>query len=93
MKDSNGKHIQGLCYSYILKRYGHPISPKEFLFFTSDSKRTFGWASYHILDKDHNSTVGRPENTVSIADFNLDKVIDELFLKISKVNPALFKMK
>ncbi len=83
------------CYSYILKQFGQPIKPEEFLFFTSESKRTFGWFTYGLLNKgdSYDSTVGEPEGSVSIDKFNLDKVIDDVFLKISKVNPALFKMK
>ena len=68
------------CYSYILKQFGRPINPREFLFFLSDVKRTYGWATYHLLNKDNSgSTVGRPENTVSIANLDLDKEIDSIW--------------
>jgi len=80
------------CYSYVLKKFGQPLSPKHFLFFTSSSKRTFGWATYDILNKDNNhSTVGQPDNTVSIANFNLDREIDTIFSKIKSQAPELFK--
>jgi len=83
------------CYSYVLKRFGLPIKPKKFLFFTSDSKRTFGWATYDLLNngKSNRSTVGYPDNSVSIAAFNLDKEIDTIFEKIKLVSPDLFKQK
>jgi hypothetical protein len=71
------------CYSYCLKKFRQPIKPEEFLFFTADSKRTFGWASYELLNPNNsNSTIGEPTNTVSIADFNLDKTIDTIWEKI-----------
>ena len=76
-------------YSYNLKKFRMPIKPKEFLFFTSDSKRTFGWASYDMLSNSSSSTVGNPENTVSIAEFNLDKQIDEILTKVKKRKPRL----
>lgn len=81
------------CYSYVLKKFGQPINPMEFLFFTSDSKRTFGWATYTILNKGSNddSTIGNPENTVSIANFNLDTEINAIFEKISARMPQLLK--
>ncbi len=73
------------CYSYCLKRFRQPIIPKEFLFFTSDSKRTFGWATYEILNKDNdNSTVGNPPGTVSIANFNLEREIKTIWTKYQK---------
>jgi len=81
------------CYSYILKQFGTPIKPKEFLFFTSDSKRTFGWATYAIINEDNTkSQIGDPTGTVSIADFDLDKEIDTIFLKLQKINPTMFKV-
>ena len=41
------------------------INPKEFLFFTSDSKRTFGWASYDMVcGKSSKAEERKPENTV-----------------------------
>ena len=82
------------CYSYVLKKFGQPIKPDEFLFFTSDSKRTFGWATYDILndgDSD-DSEVGHPTNSVSIASFDLDETIDEIFVKIKTHAPGLFKI-
>lgn len=72
------------CYSYMLKKFGQPINPKEFLFFTSDSKRTFGWATYDLLNPGNsNSAVGEPKGTVSIADFSLDREIDTIWQKLS----------
>ena len=77
------EQVGGSCYSYVLKRFGTPINPKEFLFFTYDSKRTFGWASYDIVTgaNSKNADVGSPTNTVSIASFNLDKEIDTIWEK------------
>lgn len=81
------------CYSYVLKKFGQPLSPKHFLFFTSSSKRTFGWATYDILNKNNcDSTVGNPNNTVSISNFNLDKEIDTIVSKIKTQQPNLFKV-
>jgi len=78
------KTVDGTCYSYVLKKFGMPIVPKEFLFFTYDSKRTFGWASYDmIMGKTVDAAVGQPDNTVSIANFNLDKEIDTIWEKFS----------
>lgn len=81
------------CYSYVLKKFGQPIKPKEFLFFTSDSKRTFGWATYGILNNgsSYDSAVGSPTNTVSIASFNLQKEIDTIWEKVIKHKPRLAK--
>lgn len=71
------------CYAYCLKKFRQSINPEEFLFFTSDSKRTFGWATYEILVPGHrDSTVGEPKGTVSIADFNLVKEIDSIWEKM-----------
>ncbi len=82
-KSSNtGEYVDGCCYSYTLKKFGLPINPKEFLFFTADSKRTFGWAYYDIVvDNDTDAAVGSPTDTVSIASFNLDKEIDTIWSK------------
>ena len=81
------------CYSYVLKKFGVPLNPKQFLFFTSSSKRTFGWATYELLNNgaNRNSTIGEPTNTVSIADFNLDKEIETIFSKIQQISPQIFK--
>ena len=77
--------IKGSCYSYVLKKFGLAISPKEFLFFTSDSKRTFGWASYDMVTgKSTDANVGSPENTVSIADLDLDKEINTIWTKFQQ---------
>jgi len=87
-------HVSGkpsnTCYSYNLKKFRMPIKPKEFLFFTSNSKRTFGWASYEMIS-DAEAMVGNPKNTVSIADFNLDKEIDEILTKVKRRKPRLLK--
>lgn len=82
-KSSNtGENVDGCCYSYTLKKFGLPINPKEFLFFTADSKRTFGWAYYDIVvDNDTDARVGEPTDTVSIASFNLDEEIDTIWSK------------
>jgi len=81
------------CYSYVLKKFGLPLDPKQFLFFTAESKRTFGWATYDILNDGANksSTVGSPEGSVSIAKFNLDKEIDNIFNKVKTQAPELFR--
>ena len=82
------------CYSYVLKRFGTPINPAHFLFFTSASKRTFGWATYEILNKDNDrSAVGEPTNSVSIDKFSLDTEIDNIFEKVKGMAPELFKIK
>ena len=84
---NTGEKPDGCCYSYVLKKFGLPINPKEFLFFTSDSKRTFGWAYYDIVtDTGTDAWVGSPENTVSIASFNLDKEIDTIWEKLVQHN-------
>ena len=70
------------CYSYCLKKFRQNVKPEEFLFFTSDSKRTFGWATYDIVGNSGSSTVGEPDGTVSIADFNLTKEIDNIWQKM-----------
>lgn len=70
------------CYSYCLKKFRQNLNPEEFLFFTSDSKRTFGWATYDIIGDSSSSTVGVPDGTVSIADFNLEKEIDNIWTKM-----------
>ncbi len=81
----NNEHIEGTCYSYVLKKFGLAINPKEFLFFTSDSKRTFGWASYDMAcGKSVDADIGNPTNTVSIASLNLDKEIDTIWTKFQQ---------
>ncbi len=81
----NNEHIKGTCYSYVLKKFGLAINPKEFLFFTSDSKRTFGWASYDMAcGKSVDADIGNPTNTVSIASLNLDKEIDTIWTKFQQ---------
>ena len=77
--------VEGTCYSYVLKKFGLAINPKEFLFFTSDSKRTFGWASYDMAcGRETDADIGRPTNTVSIASLNLDKEIDTIWTKFQQ---------
>ena len=79
------EQVAGTCYSYVLKKFGLAINPKEFLFFTSDSKRTFGWASYDMAcGKSVEADVGNPTNTVSIASLNLDKEIDSIWTKFQQ---------
>ena len=88
----NNEYVAGTCYSYVLKRFGMPIVPKEFLFFTADSKRTFGWASYDmVMGKRVSADVGRPTNTVCIAEFNLDKEIDTIWTKFITKNSMFMK--
>ena len=84
-KHNSSEYINGSCYSYVLKKFGMAINPKEFLFFTSDSKRTFGWASYDMTcGKQVGADVGSPENTVSIANLDLDKEIDTIWTKFKQ---------
>ena len=79
------EYIKGSCYSYVLKKFGMAINPKEFLFFTSDSKRTFGWASYDMVcGKQVSADIGNPDNTVSIASLDLDKEIDSIWTKFQQ---------
>ena len=79
------ERVEGTCYSYVLKKFGLAINPKEFLFFTSDSKRTFGWASYDMAcGRETDADIGRPTNTVSIASLNLDKEIDTIWTKFQQ---------
>ena len=79
------ERVEGTCYSYVLKKFGLAINPKEFLFFTSDSKRTFGWASYDMAcGKSIDADIGNPTNTVSIASLNLDKEIDTIWTKFQQ---------
>ena len=81
------EYIKGSCYSYVLKKFGMAINPKEFLFFTYDSKRTFGWASYDMACGKHvDADVGNPDNTVSIASLNLDREIDNIWTKFQQHN-------
>lgn len=79
------ERVDGTCYSYVLKKFGLAINPKEFLFFTSDSKRTFGWASYDMAcGRETDADIGNPTNTVSIASLNLDKEIDTIWTKFQQ---------
>lgn len=70
------------CYSYCLKRFRQNINPQEFLFFTSNSKRTFGWATYGMLASNSSATVGSPTGTVSIDKFNLTEEIENIWQKM-----------
>lgn len=81
------------CYSYVLKKFGQVINPEQFLFFTSDSKRTFGWATYNILMKRNgtSATVGNPTNTASIANFSLDREIESIFEVVTTRAPELLR--
>ena len=79
------EYIKGSCYSYVLKKFGMAINPKEFLFFTSDSKRTFGWASYDMVcGQQVDADIGNPDNTVSIASLDLDREIDNIWTKFQQ---------
>lgn len=82
-----------ICYSYVLKKYGSPISPEQFLFFTSSSKRTFGFAMYDIMNNGYQNiaTTGNPGNTVSIASFDLDEQITSIIENIREKDPEKFK--
>jgi len=84
---------QNYCYSYTLKKFRQPIKPEEFMFFTSDSKRTFGFAAYDIQNNGYRNypTVGNPENTVSIADFSLDTEINSIVESLLDRYPRTFK--
>lgn len=78
VKTDNG----AVCYSYCIKKFRQEINPREFLYFTSDVKRTLGWAYYGLrIDNDSpgRARIGNPKNTVSIASLNLDKVIDDIW--------------
>jgi len=80
-----------ICYSYCLKEYGRAINPKEFLFFLTKSKRTFGWASYDLLEVAGVASVGNPKGTLKIDSLNLDNIIDTVIDKISKANPYMIQ--
>jgi len=68
------------CYSYIAKAFGRGINPEEFLYFISEVKRTYGWATYDMICKNnYDSTVGEPENTISIGDLDIDNLIDDVW--------------
>jgi len=84
---------QNYCYSYTLKKFRQPIKPEEFMFFTSDSKRTFGFAAYDIQNNGYRNypTVGSPQNTVSIADFSLDTEINSIVESLLDRYPRTFK--
>lgn len=84
---------QNYCYSYTLKKFRQPIKPEQFMFYTSYSKRTFGFAAYDILNNGYKNypTTGNPENTVSIADFKLDKEIDSIVSSLLVKYPQTLK--
>lgn len=84
---------QNFCYSYPVKKFRQPINPEQFLFFTSESKRTLGFAAYDILNNGYRNypTVGKPTNTVSIADFNLDQTITSIVDSLVSKFPTKFK--
>ena len=69
------------CYSYPVKRYGQPIDKKEFVFFTSMSKRTYGWSQNYTICPGTSIRVGRPDNTVVLSQVNLDSIIDDIWNK------------
>ncbi len=68
-----------MCYSYPVKRYGEPINKKEFVFFTSMSKRTYGWSQNYTLFPHSSIGVGQPNNTVPLHQVNLDSIIDDIW--------------
>ena len=73
------------CYSYPVKRYGEPINKKEFVFFTSMSKRTYGWGQYEVHNPGSGATVGRPDNTVRLDNVNLDSIINDIWNKTTEL--------
>ena len=73
------------CYSYPVKRYGQPINKKEFVFFTSMSKRTYGWSNYETLEPHTSAAVGRPSNTVVLSNLDLDIIIDDIWNKAQSI--------
>ena len=73
------------CYSYPVKRYGQPINKKEFVFFTSMSKRTYGWGQYEIHISGTSASVGYPDNTVPLHKLSLDSIIDDIWTKTSSL--------
>ena len=74
-----------MCYSYPVKRYGEPINKKEFVFFTSMSKRTYGWSQNNTLFPNDSIGVGRPNNTVVLSSVNLDSIIDDIWNKTAEL--------
>ncbi len=72
------------CYSYPVKRYGEPINKKEFVFFTSMSKRTYGWSQNYNMQPGTSIGVGRPDNTVVLSNLNLDSIIDDIWNKTAE---------
>lgn len=84
---------QNFCYSYPVKKFRQPINPEQFLFFTSESKRTLGFALYDIQNNGYHNypTVGKPTNTVSIADFSLDQTITSIVDSLVTKFPRTFK--
>ena len=67
------------CYSYPVKRYGEPINKKEFVFFTSMSKRTYGWSQNNEMFPNESIGIGNPDNTVELSRVNLDSIIDDVW--------------
>ena len=76
------------CYSYPVKRYGEPINKKEFVFFTSMSKRTYGWGHNFAICQNTSIGVGRPDNTVSLVNVSLDSIIDDIWDKTASLRKA-----
>jgi len=74
-----------MCYSYPVKRYGEPINKKEFVFFTSMSKRTYGWSQNFTNFPSGSIGVGNPSNTVSLDRVNLDSIIDDIWNKTAEL--------
>lgn len=81
------------CYSYPVKKFRQVINPEQFLFFTSDSKRSLGFCMYDLQNNGYRNyaTMGYPENTVSIADFSLDQEIDSIVSTLLDKYPQTFK--
>ena len=74
-----------MCYSYPVKRYGEPINKKEFVFFTSMSKRTYGCSQKQTLFPNGSIGVGYPINTVPLHQVNLDSIIDDIWTKTAEL--------
>ncbi len=70
-----------MCYSYPVKRFGEPINKKEFVFFTSKSKRTYGWSQNFEQFENTSIGVGYPDNTVPLHQVNLDNIIEDIWNK------------
>ncbi len=78
-----------MCYSYPVKRYGEPIDKKEFVFFTSMSKRTYGWSQNSNKFPNGSINVGYPDNTVPLHKVNLDNIIEDIWNKTKTIRKRM----